>query len=66
MKVERRNLENHILRTQNWCENQGKWRAHVYEAEVWKAFLFFVVVFFFFFLFKKMCHILSIPLKCFM
>ena len=34
MKVERRNLENHILRTQNWCENQGKWKAHVYEAEV--------------------------------
>lgn len=30
----RRNLEIHILRTQNWCENQGSWRVAVYEAEV--------------------------------
>ena len=30
----RRNLEIHILRTQNWCENQGSWRAAVYEAQV--------------------------------
>lgn len=31
---QRRNLEIHILRTQNWCENQGSWRVGVYEAEV--------------------------------
>ena len=31
---QRRNLEIHILRTQNWCENQGSWRAAVYEAQV--------------------------------
>ncbi|XP_078326313.1 sorting nexin-25-like isoform X2 [Crassostrea virginica] len=30
----RRNLEIHILRTQNWCENQGSWRAAVYEAQI--------------------------------
>lgn len=30
----RRNLEIHILRTQNWCENQGSWRVAVYEAEI--------------------------------
>lgn len=31
---QRRNLEIHILRTQNWCENQGSWRVAVYEAEI--------------------------------
>ncbi|KAL4230572.1 sorting nexin 25 [Mactra antiquata] len=32
MKDEKRRLEDHILRTEKWCENVGKWRAHVYEA----------------------------------
>lgn len=30
---EKKQLEAHILRMQMWCENQGKWRAHVYETE---------------------------------
>ncbi|KAK3099373.1 hypothetical protein FSP39_003500 [Pinctada imbricata] len=34
LKLERRQLEAHILRTQTWCENQGMWRAHVYEAQI--------------------------------
>lgn len=34
LKSERNHLEGHILRTHMWCENQGKWRTQVYEAEV--------------------------------
>lgn len=33
MIEEKRRLESHILRTEQWCENVGKWRAHIYEAE---------------------------------
>ncbi|XP_048774013.1 sorting nexin-25-like [Ostrea edulis] len=32
--LQRRQLEIHILRTQKWCENQGSWRAMVYEAQI--------------------------------
>lgn len=31
---EKKQLEAHIIRMQTWCENQGMWRAHVYETEV--------------------------------
>lgn len=34
LTAEKTQLESHILRMQTWCENQGKWRAHVYETEV--------------------------------
>ncbi|XP_062594702.1 sorting nexin-25-like isoform X2 [Saccostrea cucullata] len=32
--LQRRQLEIHILRTQKWCENQGSWRATIYEAQI--------------------------------
>ena len=35
MKEEKRKLESHILRTEQWCTNTGRWRAHVYGTEVW-------------------------------
>lgn len=32
---EKRLIEAHILRTRTWIENLGKWRVHVYGAEVY-------------------------------
>ena len=29
-----RRLDAHIRRTEQWCENVGKWLAHIYEAFV--------------------------------
>lgn len=34
MKEEKRRLESHIMRTEQWCENVGKWTAHIYDADV--------------------------------
>ncbi|XP_033743124.1 sorting nexin-25-like [Pecten maximus] len=34
---EKKQLEAHIHRMQMWCENQGKWRAHVYETETFEV-----------------------------
>ncbi|KAK3599208.1 hypothetical protein CHS0354_012814 [Potamilus streckersoni] len=33
LRLERQNLGSHILRTQQWWENHGKWRAYIYETE---------------------------------
>lgn len=32
--LEKRGREAHILRTRTWIDNQGKWRVHVYGAEL--------------------------------
>ncbi|XP_060599757.1 sorting nexin-25-like [Ruditapes philippinarum] len=34
VEEERRRLDAHIRRTEQWCENVGKWTAHIYEAEI--------------------------------
>ncbi|KAL3879426.1 hypothetical protein ACJMK2_031724 [Sinanodonta woodiana] len=34
LHLERKNLGSHILRTQQWWENHGKWRAYIYDTEI--------------------------------
>ncbi|XP_053400334.1 sorting nexin-25-like isoform X2 [Mercenaria mercenaria] len=34
MQEEKRRLDSHIMRTEQWCENVGKWTAHIYEADI--------------------------------
>jgi hypothetical protein len=34
LKTHRRELEFHIERTDQWAENIGKWKAHIYNSEV--------------------------------
>ena len=34
LRMERRQLEFHIERTEVWAENIGRWKAHIYNSEV--------------------------------